>query len=76
MAFPPGQIMVATQPIQVGMIHARKTATVIACGDSFRICVDGETVSVVPRTSSRKIHRYKAHATHRRAPQALTGFTR
>ena len=55
--------MVATQKIQAGMIHARKTVTVIAEDDSFRLVIDGETVAVVPRTTSREVHRYKAHAT-------------
>jgi hypothetical protein len=30
---------------------------------SFQISIDGEIVSVVPRTTSRMIHRYKACAT-------------
>lgn len=45
------------------MIHARKTVTVTADDHSFQIGIDGETVSVVPRTTSREIHRYKACAT-------------
>jgi hypothetical protein len=36
-----GQIMVATQRIQVGMIHARKTVTVIAEDHDFRLLLDG-----------------------------------
>jgi hypothetical protein len=58
-----GSIMVATQKIQAGMIHARKTVTVIAENDCFRLVIDGETVAAVPRTTSREVHRYKAHAT-------------
>jgi hypothetical protein len=42
--------MVATQKIQVGMIHARKTAIVTAHDDQFTIVIDGETAAVVPRT--------------------------
>jgi hypothetical protein len=57
-----GSIMVATQKIQVGLIHARKIVTVTADGDSYRLDVDGETVAVVPRTTTREIHRYKAYA--------------
>jgi transposase InsO family protein len=57
-----GQIMVATQRIQVGMIHARKIVTVTADGHSFTIAIDGETVTTVPRTTTREIHRYKAYA--------------
>jgi transposase InsO family protein len=58
-----GSIMVATQKIHAGMIYARKTATVTAGDDHFTVAVDGETVAVVPRTTTREIHRYKAHAT-------------
>jgi hypothetical protein len=64
-----GSIMVATQRIQVGMIHARKIATVTARDDKFELEVDGEMVGVVPRTTSSEIHRYKAYAT-RKAPRA------
>jgi hypothetical protein len=58
-----GSIMVATQRIHVGLIHARKTVTVIASDHSFQISLDSETISVVPRETTREIHRYKAHAT-------------
>jgi len=54
--------MVATQRIQVGMIHARKTVTVTATDHSFQIALDSETISVVPRTTTREIHRYKVYA--------------
>jgi transposase InsO family protein len=59
-----GGIMVATQKIQVGMTHAGKTVTVLCESDSFRLVIDGETIRVVPRTTSKEIHRYKAYATH------------
>jgi hypothetical protein len=61
-----GSIMVAIQRIHVGLIHARKIATVTAEDHTFRIGVDGQTVAVVPRTTSREIH--KARATQ--APSA------
>jgi transposase InsO family protein len=61
-----GGIMVATQKIQVGLAHAGKTVTITAGEHSFRLAVDGETVRVVPRTTSREIHRYKAYAAHPR----------
>jgi hypothetical protein len=51
------------------MIHARKIATVTARDDKFELEGDGETVGVVPRTTSSEIHRYKAYAT-RKAPRA------
>jgi hypothetical protein len=54
--------MVARQRIQVGMIHTRRIVTVTADNHSFRISMDSETISVVPRTSQREIHRYKAYA--------------
>jgi hypothetical protein len=60
-----GQIMIATQRIQVGMIHARKIVTVTASDHSFQLDIDGETVTIVPRTTSREIHRHKAYATQR-----------
>ena len=61
-----GGIMVATQKIQVGLIHAGKIVTVTAEDHSFRLVVDGQTVRVVPRTTTREIHRYKAYAAHPR----------
>ena len=59
-----GGIQVARQRIQVGMTHAGKIVTVIPGDTSFRLVIDGEDVGVVPRTTSRQIDRYKAHATH------------
>jgi transposase InsO family protein len=61
-----GGIMIATQKIQVGLIHAGKTVTVVAEDDSFRLIVDGQAAGVVPRTTTREIHRYKAYAAHPR----------
>ena len=58
-----GQIVVATQRIRVGMIHVRKVVTVTDDDRSLRVDIDGETVAIVPRTTSREIHRYKAYAT-------------
>ncbi len=58
-----GQIMVATQRIQVGLIHARKIVTVTADDHTFQLDIDGQAVATVPRTSGREIHRYKAYAT-------------
>jgi hypothetical protein len=61
--------MVATQKIQVGLVHAGKTVTVTDEDHSFRIQVDSETVCVVPRTTTSEIHRYKASAADKRTPQ-------
>ena len=61
-----GGIQVARQRIQVGMAHAGKVVTVIPENNSFRLVIDGETVGVVPRATSRQIDRYKAYATHPR----------
>jgi transposase InsO family protein len=61
-----GGVMVATQKIQVGLIHAGKIVTVTAEDHSFRLAIDGQTVGVVPRTTTREIHRYKAYAAHPR----------
>jgi hypothetical protein len=60
-----GSIMVAAQRIRVGMIHTRKIVTVSADDDTFQLDIDGQTVAVVPSTTSKEIHRYKASATHR-----------
>ena len=54
--------MVATQRIHVGMIHARKEVTVTAEDDQFRLVIDGEMIGAVPRTTTREVHRFKAHA--------------
>ena len=61
-----GGIQVAHQRIQVGMTHAGKIVTVVTENNSFRLVIDGDTVAVVPRTTSREIGRYKAYATHPR----------
>ena len=58
-----GGIQVAHQKIQIGMTHAGKIVTVVAETNSFRLIIDGETVGVVPRTTSHQIDRYKAYAT-------------
>jgi hypothetical protein len=63
-----GSIMVATQRIHVGMIHARKIVTVTAADHSFQVSIEGELVAVVPRTTSREVHRYKAYATRAGTP--------
>ncbi len=57
-----GSIMVATQRIHVGMIHARKIVTITASDDTFQISLDSETISIVPGVTMREIHRYKACA--------------
>jgi transposase InsO family protein len=61
-----GGIQVACQRIHVGMTHAGKIVTVVPENNTFRLVIDGDTVAVVPRTTSREIDRYKAHATHPR----------
>ena len=48
------------------MTHAGKTVTVISENNSFRLVIEGETVRVVPRATSKEIHRHKAYATHKR----------
>jgi hypothetical protein len=61
-----GGIMVATQKIQVGLIHAGKIVTVTAEDHSFRLEVDGQVAGVVARTTTSEIHRYKAYSAHPR----------
>jgi diacylglycerol kinase family enzyme len=47
-----GSIMVATQRIHVGMIHASKTVTVTADDHGFQLDIDGETIGTVPWATS------------------------
>jgi transposase InsO family protein len=61
-----GGIQVARQRIQAGMTHAGKIVTVVPENNTFRLVIDGETVRVVPRTTSHQIDCYKAYATHPR----------
>ena len=67
-----GGLMVARQKIHAGMIHAGKTATVICENNYFRVVIEGETVAVVPRTTTGEVHRYKANATDKRTLTRLT----
>jgi hypothetical protein len=46
-----------------GMTHAGKTVTITVSDHTFQISLDSETIAVVPRTTGRDIHRYKAYAT-------------
>jgi hypothetical protein len=46
------------------MTHAGKIVTVVTENNSFRLVIDGDTVGVVPRTTTREIGRFKAYATH------------
>jgi hypothetical protein len=34
---------------------------VTAGDEQFRLVVDGETVGIIPRTTTREVHRYKAY---------------
>jgi hypothetical protein len=47
------------------MVHARKIVTVTVSDLSFQLGIDGEPVTIVPRTTSGEIDRYKAYATQR-----------
>ena len=68
-----GSIMVATQRIHAGMIHASKTVTVTADDHGFQPGIDAETIGTVPRTTSREVHRYKAYATRKPGGGRTTG---
>jgi hypothetical protein len=48
------------------MTHAGKIVTVVTENNTFRLVIDGDTVAVVPSTTSREIARFKAYATHPR----------
>jgi hypothetical protein len=69
-----GGIMVATQKIQVGLIHAGKVVTVTAEDHSFRLAVDGQAAGVVPRTTTSEIHRYKGVRGAPAHGKAVTGM--
>ena len=58
-----------------GMIHAGQIVTVVAEDGQFRLVIGDETVAVVPRTTTREIHRYKAYKPQasRHAPGTGTG---
>ena len=58
-----GQIMVAPQRIQVGMIHARKIVTVTADDHTSSSTSTARPSPLCPAPAAREIHRYKAYAT-------------
>ncbi len=55
-----GAIMVGGQKIQVGLVHARKTAQVTVESDTYLITVGLGNTITAPRTTSRDIKRHKA----------------
>lgn len=59
--------MIARQRIQAGLPHAGKTATVTCETSRFRVVIDGETVAIVPRATTKEVRRYKARIPHRRS---------
>ena len=55
-----GAIMIGGQRVQVGLVHAHKTAEVTAEADTYQITVEpGITISA-PRITSSDIRRHKA----------------
>ena len=62
-----GATMIDGQRIQVGMVHARKTAEVTVEPDTYRIHVEDGFVIAAPRNTSRDIKRHKASAYDNRA---------
>jgi diacylglycerol kinase family enzyme len=53
---------------RTGLIHARKIVTVTAEDDQFQLVIDGEMIGALPRTTTREVHRFKAHAGHSAPP--------
>jgi hypothetical protein len=51
--------MIGGQLVQVGLVHARKTAEVTVEADTYQITVEPGTISA-PRTTSSDIRRHKA----------------
>jgi hypothetical protein len=43
------------------MIHAGQTVTVVAEDGQFRVVAGAETIAVVPRTTTREVHRYESY---------------
>ena len=57
-----GAISVASQRVQVGIVHAHKLVTVELHDDVFRVIDDnGEVLKVAPRTSKKEVIQLKAH---------------
>jgi hypothetical protein len=55
-----GAIMIGGQKIQVGLVHARKTAQVTVESDTYQITVEPGITITAPRTTSQDIKRHKA----------------
>ncbi len=55
-----GAIMIGGQWIQVGLVHARKTAAVTVEADTYQITVEPSITISAPRTTGRDIRRHKA----------------
>ena len=52
--------MIGGQKIQVGLVHARKTAEITVEADTCQIIVEPGITIAAPRTTSRDIRRHKA----------------
>jgi hypothetical protein len=55
-----GAIMIGSQKIQVGLVHARKTVEVTVEADTYQVTVEPGIIITAPRTTSRDIRRHKA----------------
>jgi len=65
-----GELPAHHSEIQIGMIHARQTVSVTAEDDRFSFVIDDETGAVVPRTTTREVHRHQAYATQKTSGSA------
>lgn len=65
-----GQIVIATQRIQAGMIYARKIVTVTASDRSFQLDIDGEIIAIVPPHHQQRDP--PLQGLHHKNPTALT----
>jgi transposase len=54
---------VSRQSVHAWLRHYRKIVNVTASDRTFQVSLDGEIISVVPRTTTREVHRDKAYAT-------------
>ncbi len=67
-----GAIMIGGQKIQVGLVHARKTAEVTVEADTYQITVEPGITITAPRTTSRDIRRHKASNYSPEIPPGVT----
>jgi hypothetical protein len=56
-----GALVVAQQPIHVGIVHAGRTLTVEAADATWRIYDEDPLIAEVARTATKSVARFKVH---------------